>query len=196
MCHVSNSNLKITAKSDLPKGQLLLRGYVRFMVNQKRHQALQIRWAKEDDIRDLVFVENECFHSHYREHRFNEAEFIDYLRKKQRIFLVAILNSSVVGYVAGSLGTSRSQSSASLDSIAVLPTSRGKGVGERLMKRFIEEAKRGACKRIMLEVAVVNESGILFFSKQGFQKIRRLPAYYGEALDGVLMKLEISPTTR
>ena len=161
------------------------------MVNPKDLKALQIRRAKECDILELVLLENECFDTYYREHRFNKAAFTDYLHKKGPIFLVAILNSSPIGYVAGSVRTLRSQLSAWLDSIAVSPTSRERGVGDRLMQCFIEEAKRRACKSVMLEVAVANENGVLFFSRRGFRKIRHLPAYYGEGLDGVLMELDI-----
>jgi len=161
------------------------------MVNPKYLKALQIQWTKGCDILDLVFLERECFDTYYREHRFNEANFVDYLHNKRAIFLVAILNSSLIGYVAGSVRTSQSQLSSWLDSIAVLRTSREKGVGDQLMQCFIEEVKRRACKRVMLEVAVANENGILFFSRRGFRKIRHLPAYYGEGLDGVLMRLDI-----
>ena len=161
------------------------------MANSKDLKALQIRGVRECDILDLVSLEKECFNTYYKEHRFNEADFVDYLRKKKAIFLVAILDSFLVGYVAGLVRTSQSQLSASLDSIAVLPKSQGSGVGDRLMHRFIEEAKQQGCKRIMLDIAAANENGIRFFSRRGFQRIRRLPTYYGKELDGILMKLDI-----
>lgn len=161
------------------------------MVKTKDPKGLQIRHAEDSDIRNLVCLENECFRTYYKEHRFSEAEFIDYLYKKQTILLAAILNSSVIGYVAGSVKTSRSQLLARLDSIAVFPKFRRKGVGKQLMQSFVEEAKQQTCKRIILEIAAINENGILFFSRLGFRRIRRLPEYYGEGLDGVLMRLDI-----
>jgi ribosomal-protein-alanine N-acetyltransferase len=161
------------------------------MAKSKDLKALKIRWAKECDIPHLVLLEKDCFDTYYREHRFNEAEFTDYLHKKGAIFFVAVLNSSIIGYVAGLVGTSQSQLSAYLDSIAALPTSRKKGIGDRLMQFFIEEAKRRACKSIMLHIATANENGILFFSRRGFQRIRLRQAYYGKGLDGILMKLNI-----
>lgn len=188
MC--SNLRLKISAKSDL-KRTLCSITNICSMARPKKLKALQIRRARECDILDLVALEKVCFDTYYREHRFDEEDFMDYLRKKNVIFLVAILNSSLIGYVAGLVRTSRSQLSASLDSIAVLPNSRRKGDGDRLMQCFIEEAKRRACKRVTLNVAIANENGIFFFSRQGFQRIRRLPAYYGKGLDGILMKRDI-----
>jgi len=161
------------------------------MVKPKGRMALQIRRAKGSDIPGLVFVEKECFDSYYREHRFKEAQFADYLNRKGAILFVAVFDSSLVGYVAASVKNSRSQLSAWLDSIAVLPASRRRGIGYQLMRRFTKEAKRRACKSVMLQVAAANENGILFFSRQGFRKVRHLPGYYGKGLDGILMKLDI-----
>ena len=158
------------------------------MVDQKGLKALQFRQAKESDIGDLVSLERQCFDTYYREHRFNEEDFMNYLRRKGAILLVAILNSTLIGYAAGLVKTSSSQPSATLDSIAVLPSSRKKGIGDKLMQRFLEEVKKLRCNKVTLAVAVANENGILFFTRRGFQRIRRLPAYYGKELDGILMK--------
>jgi len=152
---------------------------------------LNIRRAKESDIADLVSLENKCFNTYYKEHRFEKKQFIGYLQKKHTIFLVAIINSSLVGYVAGTIRTLKNQSSACLDSIAVLHTSRGRGIGGRLMDRFIRKARRRACKKIMLDVASVNKNGIRFFSRLGFRKTRLLTAHYGAGKDGIRMKLDI-----
>jgi len=161
------------------------------MCNGKEQKALRIRVPNERDICELVFLENECFDTYYRRHRFSKAHFARYLENNQTIFLVAILNLSIIGYVAGSVRVSRFQSLARLDSIAISPPSRKRGIGSQLMKCFIEEAQQRACTTVVLEVAVANKNGVLFFTKQGFEKIRALPAYYGEGLDGILMKLYI-----
>lgn len=161
------------------------------MCNGKEQKALRIRVVNEHDICELVFLENECFETYYRRHRFSKAHFAHYLENNQTIFLVAILNSSIIGYVAGSVRASKFQSSARLDSIAVSPPSWKRGIGSQLMKCFIVKAKQRACTTVVLEVAVANKNGVLFFTKQGFEKIRALPAYYGEGLDGILMKLDI-----
>lgn len=160
------------------------------MVNPKEGKVLQIQQAKDIDIPDLICLEDKCFSTYYKKHRFNKAEFANYLRRKRAILLVARLSSLLVGYAAGSLKSTRFQLSVSLDSIAVLPMSQGKGIGDQLMQCFIKEAKRRGCKKITLVVAVANKNGIMFFSNRGFQNIRLLPAYYGKGLDGILMKLE------
>jgi len=162
------------------------------MINRKGRKVLQIRRARECDVHELVILEEECFDVYYyREHRFDETKFNDYLQKKGYILLVAVLNSCLIGYVAGLAHTSRVQLVAFLDSIAVSPSAREKGVGRQLLRHFIEEAKQQACKKVMLEVAMANEEGILFFSRRGFRKIRNLSEFYGKGLDGVLMELDV-----
>ena len=154
-------------------------------------EELKIREARNIDVDELVSLENECFDTYYREHKFSEVEFAEYLHKKKGIIFVATLNATIIGYVAGTVRTSLSCSSAHLDSIAVLRKARRTGVGGRLLHRFIDEAGRQDCKRILLEVAFVNEEGMAFFSNHSFRRVRSLPGYYGEGLSGVRMELDI-----
>lgn len=156
-----------------------------------RTEMLEIRRVREQDLDALVALENECFNTYYREHRFSREDFSDYLSREKTMLLAGISQFSIIGYAAGHVSTARSQTLARLDSLAVLPPERNKGFGHQLMQKFIEEAKERMCTKIMIEVACVNENGISFFSKMGFQRIRRLPSYYGEEQDGLLMKLEI-----
>ena len=161
------------------------------MVNSKELKALRIRRASKFDTCELVSLENECFDTYYRQHRFSKAHFTYYLQNNQAIFLVAILNSCITGYVAGSVEATRFQSLAHLDSIAVSPLHQRRGIGSQLMKCFFEDAKQQACTSVILEVAVANKNGVLFFTNEGFEKIRMLRGYYGEGFDGILMRLDL-----
>ncbi|MFH1616655.1 MAG: GNAT family N-acetyltransferase [Planctomycetota bacterium] len=161
------------------------------MVNSKELKALQIRRASKFDIRGLVTLENECFDTYYRQHRFSKAHFAYYLQNPHAILLVAVLNTSIIGYVAGSLKIARFESSAHLDSIAASQLYRRRGVGNQLIRCFFEEAKQQACTSVILEVAAANKSGDLFFTNAGFEKIRILKGYYDESIDGILMRLDL-----
>jgi ribosomal protein S18 acetylase RimI-like enzyme len=164
------------------------------MVNSKELNALQIRRGSKFDIRGLVTLENECFDTYYRQHKFSKAHFTYYLQNKQAIFLVAVLNTSIIGYVAGSVRTTRFESSAHLDSIAVSQFHQRRGIGSQLINCFFEEAKQQACTSVILEVATANKNGILFFTREGFEKIRMLREYYDEGIDGILMRFDLSCT--
>ena len=153
---------------------------------------LEIRKANESDIRDLADLDNKCFDTYYYEKtKFCELDFQAYLCRRKSLLLVAVRDSCLVGYVAGTVRTSRFRSIAHLDSIAVLSTERNKGIGSRLLDLFIQGIKQLACQIVLLEVAEANKEGLDFFSKRGFQKITVLPEYYGRGLDGVLMEMRV-----
>jgi len=91
---------------------------------------LEIRWADKCDILNLVDLDDDCFDSYYYEKtKFSNLDFQDYLACKKSILLVAVLDSRLVGYVAGTVRTSRLRLIAHLDSIAVSSTARKKGIG-------------------------------------------------------------------
>jgi ribosomal-protein-alanine N-acetyltransferase len=156
------------------------------------HKVLEIRQANESDICDLAVLDDECFDTYYYEKtKFSESDFQAYLGRRKALLLVAVRDSCLVGYVAGTTRVSRSRSMAHIDSIAVCSADRNKGIGSRLLDLFIQEARQGACAMVLLEVAEANKEGLEFFSKRGFQRIDDLPEYYGRGLDGVLMQLRM-----
>jgi ribosomal-protein-alanine N-acetyltransferase len=69
-------------------------------------------------------------------------------------------------------------------SIAVLPESRRKGIGRRLMEEVFKE-----CKRSWLEVRASNEAAQGFYERLGFQKKGRIEGYY-EDEDALVMVRE------
>jgi ribosomal-protein-alanine N-acetyltransferase len=149
---------------------------------------LEIRQADKCDVRDLADLDDECFDTYYYEKtKFTESDFQAYLCRRKSLLLVAVRDSCLVGYVAGTMRTSRCRSVAHLDSIAVSSTERNKGIGSRLLDLFIQGAKQQICQVVLLEVAEANKEGLNFFSKRGFRKIAGLPKYYGRDHDGVLM---------
>lgn len=154
-------------------------------------RTLRIRAAKEDDIASLVRLEKICFKKYYEEHRFGEGEFAYYMRSSRAIICVGTLESVVTGYVAGLVRHSRRRLLANLDSIAVLPGARGQGICGRLLRRFMREAKKHGCARVVITVAVDNKAGMRYFMKRGFCRIRRLRSYYGRGFDGVVMVREL-----
>lgn len=150
----------------------------------------EIRQADKSDIPDLVELDNECFDSYYyTKTKFGKSDFHAYLRRKKSLLFVAVRDSHLIGYVAGTIRGSQVLSTAHLDSIAVSLMERKQGIGNDLLQLFIQEAKQQACTSVMLEVASANVEGLDFFSKRGFQGIADLPEYYGKGLNGLLMEL-------
>ena len=147
----------------------------------------EIRQADKSDIPDLVGLDDECFDVYYyKKTKFTKSDFEAYFRRSKSILLVAMSKSHLVGYVAGTVGSSKGLLLAHLDSIAVSLTERNEGIGSHLLELFIQEAKQRDCEIVLLEVAEANKEGLDFFSRYGFHKISDLPKYYGRGLDGVL----------
>jgi ribosomal protein S18 acetylase RimI-like enzyme len=150
------------------------------------------RQADKSDIPDLVELDDECFDSYYyAKTKFGKSDFQAYLRSSKSIFFVAVRDSHLVGYIAGTIRTSAVFSTAHLDSIAVSLIERRQGIGNDLLQLFIQEAKQQTCTIVLLEVAKANDEGLDFFLKRGFREIADLPEYYGKSLDGLLMELSV-----
>ena len=152
----------------------------------------EIRQANKSDIPDLVELDDECFDVYYYKNtKFSKSDFEAYYRRRKPILLVAIRKSHLVGYVVGSVRSSKGLVIAHLDSIAVSLKKRRQGLGGDLLLHFVEQANRWGCTSILLEVANANKEGLDFFSKHGFRSVADLPDYYGRDLDGVLMEIPL-----
>ncbi|HUT46840.1 MAG TPA: N-acetyltransferase [Sedimentisphaerales bacterium] len=162
------------------------------MADKNDQKKPEIRETLEADIDALIKLENLCFDTYYRDHRFTHAEFEYYVRNGDTICLAAIADSSPVGYVAGTIKRLRDRMLVSVDSIAVIADFRKRGLGSRLLNALIRNARRRGCERISLVVAARNEAGIGFFAERGFKRLRTIPSYYGEGIDGFLMVSDIS----
>lgn len=147
----------------------------------------RIRRPTETDLPALVDLEQVCFRDYYAPHRFMHVQFKTYIRNARALCFVALGDGCLLGYVAGLLGLGRAPR-ARLDSLAVHPGHQGQGVGGRLLRRFLAEARRRGCGSVTLEVALANEHAHRFFDARGFQGTRRLPGYYTPRHDGLRMQ--------
>ena len=82
-----------------------------------------------------------------------------------------------------------------LITIDILPEFRRTGLGSKLMQLGEEQLKISGVSRLILEVDVRNEPAIGFYERLGFTTRRRLPAYYADGGDALLMEksLDILP---
>jgi len=68
------------------------------------------------------------------------------------------------------------------------PTARGKGLGHAVINNFINYVRVNDGKTIMLGVVEDNKSALLFWKKQGFNKIRQTePRQFGRKLQKVII---------
>lgn len=92
-------------------------------------------------------------------------------------------------------GSSREQTAGpgrgTLMSIAVHPGMQGKGIGQALVKEFLQQAAQAGCKEVDLTTDKVgNESANHFYRGLGFELERTFTTPEGRVMNGYLIELE------
>ncbi len=77
-----------------------------------------------------------------------------------------------------------SDSSLDIESVAVDPEYRGKGLAKALFQHIEDIAKQRGYEKIVLEVREHNREAIGLYEKLGFKKTEFLKNYYSEKLNG------------
>jgi ribosomal protein S18 acetylase RimI-like enzyme len=157
-------------------------------IAEQEHNKIEIRPARTDDIDGLLVIEQQCFNvEYYAFYTFDRRDFELYLDDPETLFLAAVLDGRIVGYVLGPVEAWQSPPAAHIDSIAVLPLMQHRGIGSRLIVSFMHQVRRLGCEVVILEVSPANQVGLAFFARYGFRKVHRLRNYYGKGLHGLLM---------
>lgn len=123
----------------------------------------------QEDVEEVATLEKICFSDPWSKETFTEE-----LQLKLAIPLVVKLEEKVVGYTC--LWYLEDQ--LEVANFAVSPDHRSKGIGEKLMKRILLEAKEKACKSIVLRVRESNKTAINLYVKFGFVEVGRGKKYY------------------
>ena len=157
-------------------------------IAQENHTEMEVRQARPDDIDGLLTIERQCFNVYYYAfYMLDRRDFEYYLDDSDCLFLVAVLQGRLVGYVLGPVEGWRTPPAAHIDSIAVLPETQHEGVGSRLLRTFMRKVARHGCEIVTLEVSPANDVGLAFFARYRFRKVHRLRNYYGKGLHGLFL---------
>ena len=94
------------------------------------------------------------------------------------------------GPIAGYIVARETAGELHINNVAVRPEFRRRGIGESLLNRVIEEARRRKANAAFLEVRSANHAAQALYEKSGFRAIARRTNYYSEPLeDAVVMTL-------
>jgi len=138
------------------------------------------------ELRDLGQV-SKVEEASFPERPYSKMDFLSCLLIAREGFVVAVKDGSVIGYVIA-IGQG---GQGMIQSIAVSPESRGKGVGELLMKAAIEHLAR-RFRRVSLLVDADNEKAIRLYHKLSFFETGRIiEGYYPNGDDAVEMAKEL-----
>ncbi len=139
-------------------------------------QELQIRQFKAEDISAISELEQLSFKDPF------PSYFLSQLADANPgTFLVAVTGDKIIGYAV----TDKWPDQEHLVSIAVIPDSRKKGVGQALLDRLIERLQTGSLK---LEVRRSNKAALNLYRKNGFAQTGVAHSYYTDGEDAIQME--------
>jgi [ribosomal protein S18]-alanine N-acetyltransferase len=140
-----------------------------------------LRACEFKDLDQVGKIENTSF----PERPYSRLDFASFLLLARERFVVASVDGLVVGYVIAMKGRE-----GSIQSIAVLPEHRGKGIGEMLMRRAIDHLA-GKSERVSLLVDAGNGSAIRLYRRLSFAETGRvIKRYYPNGGDAIEMVRE------
>ena len=143
---------------------------------------LKVRRATRNDIAAIVRIEKASFGRDAWERDW----FLDYLSEPEAVlFLVAVRGETIAGYALAVHNRTRAE----LDSIAVGPSHRRRGVGASLMNRLTALLRQRGISAISLMVRLDNAAAIELYRKLGFRRERRINGYYDDGVPAWRMKL-------
>ena len=136
--------------------------------------AVHIRWMIRKDMPDVLAIERQCF-----EIPWEDEDFINALRRRNCIGMVAECDERVVGFMVYELHKGRLH----VIDFAVHERYRRQGVGAAMIEKLTGKLSHDRRSRIILEVRETNLPMQLFLKSQGFRAVSVLRNYYEDAPD-------------
>ncbi len=151
--------------------------------------AWQLRRATEDDVAAIMALENATFVTDAWSERMMRSE----IAGEHSYYLVAFepeRPEAVDGY-AGLLAP-RGSGEADVQTIAVAPHARRRGLGRTLMLALIGEARNRGAREVFLEVRADNPGAQALYRELGFEELGVRPRYYQpDGVDAIVMRLTV-----
>ncbi len=113
----------------------------------------------------------------------------EFFRPDTRRYVVAEVDGVIVGYA----GVMIVDTTADIQTIAVLPDHEGRGIGTALLHELLAEAARRGAREVLLEVRADNPRAQLLYTRTGFTQISTRRRYYRDGVDAWVMRLDLPP---
>ncbi len=129
-----------------------------------------VRPFREEDVPALVRILNEAFAEYEWFTPTTPEAYLRRVRDLRPVLLVAEAGGEVAGFAEGRVKRMLDGSlTGYVDTIAVAPAHRGKGLGKALLARLINELRAAGAARAMLDAA---PAAIGFYARLGFRPVR------------------------
>jgi ribosomal-protein-alanine N-acetyltransferase len=143
-----------------------------------------IRLFRLSDLDRILEIE----HASFRKDAYDRNLFADFHHKCGELFLVALDDGKICGYMLTCLCRGNVAGRAELVSVAVDPKWRGKGIATLLMASTVRRLRRRGVSRFHLMVKTTNRVAARFYEGYGFRKTRTVRGYYEDGRDGWRME--------
>jgi ribosomal-protein-alanine N-acetyltransferase len=150
--------------------------------------AVRFRSLRWWDIERLISVERELFGPTAWT---AEAFWAELAQARSRWYVIA---EDRAGELLGYAGLMVSGSEADVQTIAVAPAGRHRGLGSQLVRALVDEAVRRGAASVLLEVRADNATAIRLYRRHGFEQISIRRRYYQPGdVDAVIMRKRLFP---
>lgn len=139
-----------------------------------------IRLANLDDLDGIMAIERAVF----AHDAWSAALMAEAMRAPSATFMVIAEADAICGYA----GLTIAGDDADVQTIAVLPGSRGQGWGRALFMSLEEYAITHAAQRMFLDVREDNTVALGLYRSRGFSSIGRRPQYYADGCAAIVMR--------
>lgn len=136
------------------------------------------RVMEEGDLDGVMEVEAASFSVPW-----SKTAFQDELNNPLAFYLIALVNEKVIGYAGAWIIFDE----AHITNVAVLPAWREMGVGMRMMRAFMEQARLKGARSMTLEVRESNIAARQMYQKIGFTVCGERKNYYDSPKENALI---------
>lgn len=149
---------------------------------QEIHRQVLLRPCVELDLPAVLDIERASFPLPWQ-----EAFFLAELRNPRSLFLVAVQEGQVIGYLCCWLVADEVQ----ILRVAVHPANRQQRIGKALLLATLAEARQEGARSASLEVRKSNLPALAFYLGLGFREVATRQRYYENGEDALLLVCDL-----
>lgn len=141
---------------------------------------INIRRMQKSDVDNVILIEKKA----YGDHHWSKESFLNEISNDLARYNCAFDND---GNLVGYSGCWQILEEVHITNIAVNPDFKRQKIGEKLLKRIIDECYENKAKYITLEVRVSNQPAINLYEKYGFKSLGVRKGYYQDNNEDALI---------
>lgn len=104
----------------------------------------------------------------------------------------AVDTQNVVGYVVADFVPNHGRGLGHVKDLAVHPDRRGEGLGATLLEAALSKLAAQSARTVKLEVRESNDRARSLYEEFGFEPLRRVPRYYDDGEDALILVRDLS----